>query len=156
VSSLPPARSEIRPPSESVAQRMRIALKQLSEMMENPEIATRDPSSSLSFSCLTPDVIKSQNEGLKFYGNDHWKAYCPLGPNGRPLRRSSLLLFFSRQTPCSILLHFASFSDRKSAHWFQSDRYGLSYAGSFSFHLYFFPHFPSIYDAQNRSWSHQR
>jgi hypothetical protein len=70
---------------------MQEALERLADMMNDPIIAARDPSSSLSFSCLEPEVAKSQEEGLRFYGQGLNKAFCPLRADGRPLRRSERL-----------------------------------------------------------------
>jgi hypothetical protein len=56
-------------------------------------------------------VAKNQLESLKTYGKDQHKAFSPLGPNGRPIRK---------------------FSERKEDHWFYGELDGLSYAGPIS------------------------
>jgi hypothetical protein len=66
---------------------MTSALLKLSDLNGDPAIAERDPLSSMSFSCLPPDVVKSQLETITFFGIDQWKAFSPLGPDGRPLRK---------------------------------------------------------------------
>lgn len=87
LSRLPRARSDIRRPEISTQDRMTSALLKLSELMGDPAIAERNPLSSMSFSCLAPDVAKSQLETVTFFGIDQWKAFSPLGPDGRPLRK---------------------------------------------------------------------
>jgi len=90
LSRLPPTRSDIQPPDRPTAERMAEALKTLSELMGDSNIATRDPMCSLSFSCLSPEVINSQKDAVDFYGKDEWKALSPLGPDGRPIRKCAL------------------------------------------------------------------
>lgn len=87
ISRLPHARSDIRRPEIPTKERMRSALLKLSDLVEDPAIAERDPLSSMSFSCLANDVAKSQLETVNFFGKDQWKAFSPLGPDGRPLRK---------------------------------------------------------------------
>jgi len=110
LSRLPHIRSDIVPPRLPTSERMAIALEKLAEFTGDPTIATRDPMSSLSFSCLDPVAIKNQTESLKLYRQGELEAFSPLGPDGRPIRK---------------------FSDRKQEHWFQSEKDGLSYAGTF-------------------------
>lgn len=66
---------------------MKQALQKLAEIMGDPKIAERNPLSSLSFSCLAPEVVKSQSDSLAFYRKGLDRAYLPLGPDGRPIRR---------------------------------------------------------------------
>lgn len=87
LSRLPRLRSELVPPSISVQERMSVALARLAELMEDPNIATRDPMSSLSFCCLDPDAIKGQTETILTYRKGEQEAFTPLAPNGRPLRK---------------------------------------------------------------------
>jgi hypothetical protein len=87
LSRLPRTCSEIRPPETPTKEKMTAALNALSELMGDTTIATRDPSSSLSFSCLAPEVITSQKDAVDFYGKDQWKAFSPLGLDGRPIRK---------------------------------------------------------------------
>lgn len=109
LSRLPRVRSDLVPPKTSIQERMSSALAKLAELMDDPTIASRDPTSSLSFCCLDPDVIKSQTESILAYRKGEQEAFSPLGPNGRPIR---------------------NYHDRKQEHWFSSERDGLSYAGS--------------------------
>ncbi|KAH7930046.1 alpha/beta-hydrolase [Leucogyrophana mollusca] len=105
----PCARSDLLPAQLSPFDRMKTALSKLADFVGDPEIASRDPRSSLSFSCVAPDVVNSQLETLNFYLKDIDKAYCPLGLDGRPMRK---------------------FSERKDSHWFHGDRHGCSYVDS--------------------------
>lgn len=66
---------------------MRTALSRLASIAGDPSIAKRDPSSPLSFSCVTPEVQKSQLEALQFYVKDLDKAFSPLDAHGRPHRK---------------------------------------------------------------------
>lgn len=72
----------------TIRERSKVALSKLAEFVGIPSIAQRDPCSPLSFSCVKADVAKSQLENLMFYAKDLDKAYCPLGRDGRPLRKS--------------------------------------------------------------------
>lgn len=66
---------------------MAAALSKLAQLTGDPSVALRDPFSSLSFSCLTPDVVQGQSESLTLYRKGEWAAFEPCGPNGRPIRR---------------------------------------------------------------------
>lgn len=100
-------RSDLLPPNMTIRERSKVALSKLAEFVGIPSIAQRDPCSPLSFSCVKADVAKSQLENLMFYAKDLDKAYCPLGRDGRPLRKYS--------------------ERKKEAHWFQGDKHGNSY-----------------------------
>lgn len=107
---------------------MKVALKKLAEFMDDPSLASRNPLSSMSFSCLPPDVVKSQTDSLVFHGRGQKTAFSPLGSDGRPLRK------YAPQTALTPLLflirsHNRRFSDRKREHWFHGEKDGLSYAG---------------------------
>lgn len=84
----PRTRSDLVCPKTSIQERSKLALAKLAEFVGIPSIAQRDPRSPLSFSCVKADVAKSQLENLMFYAKDLDKAYCPLGRDGRPLRKS--------------------------------------------------------------------
>lgn len=84
----PRTRSDLVCPKTSIQERSKLALSKLAEFVGIPSIAQRDPRSPLSFSCVKADVAKSQLENLMFYAKDLDKAYCPLGRDGRPLRKS--------------------------------------------------------------------
>jgi hypothetical protein len=85
----PRTRSDIIPATMSIHERSKIALSKLAEFVGDPSIARRDPRSPLSFSCVKPDVAKSQLQNLQFYAKDLHNAYCPLGRDGRPMRKSA-------------------------------------------------------------------
>ncbi|KIY45992.1 alpha/beta-hydrolase [Fistulina hepatica ATCC 64428] len=108
LSRLPPARSDLLPLDMSIEKRMQAALKRLSEWMDDPSIARRNPVSPLSFCQLPPDVIKSQTDLLLHYGKNQALAFSPVNSYGAPLRK---------------------FSERKQDHWFHGDKNGLSIAG---------------------------
>jgi hypothetical protein len=103
----PRTRSDLLPPKLSIREQSKVALSKLAEFVGIPSIAQRDPCSPLSFSCVKTDVAKSQLENLLFYAKGLDKAYCPLGRDGRPLRKYS--------------------ERKKEAHWFQGDKHGNSY-----------------------------
>ncbi|KAF9468857.1 alpha/beta-hydrolase [Collybia nuda] len=109
LSRLPHTRSDLSPPPVSREERMKSALSELADIMEDPTIASRDPLSSLSFSCLPPEVVKAQTECLAQQWKGLDKTFSSLGPDGRQIRK---------------------YSDRKSKHWFHGEKDGLSVAGS--------------------------
>ncbi|KAG1847536.1 alpha/beta-hydrolase [Suillus subalutaceus] len=111
----PRTRSDILPPKLSIRERTKVALSKLAEFIGIPSIAQRDPRSPLSFSCVKTDVAKSQLENLMSYARDLNNAYCPLGTDGRPLRKYS--------------------ERKKEAHWFQGDKHGNSYIGTFTYSM---------------------
>ncbi|KAL5527782.1 hypothetical protein ACEPAG_6583 [Sanghuangporus baumii] len=88
-------------PAAKRRERLQEALMRLSELMDDASIATRDPSSPLSFSCVTPEVLQSQNDVLRRQMLDEHLAFSPLGMDGRPRRR---------------------FSERYNDHWFQAEK----------------------------------
>ncbi|KAF9481994.1 alpha/beta-hydrolase [Pholiota conissans] len=86
---LPHRRSDLVEPESSIRDRMKMALGSLAEIMEDPDMASLDPLCSLSFCCLTPEVIKGQTDLLKHYSKDIGTALNPMGVEneGRPLRK---------------------------------------------------------------------
>lgn len=66
---------------------MRAALAQLAEWEDDPALADQDPLSPLSFSCVTDEVRKSQDELYAIYQEGMHIAFSPLAPDGRPLRK---------------------------------------------------------------------
>lgn len=72
-------------------ERILSALEKLADLIEDPNIASRDPSSSLSFSCVTPEVYQSQKDILDKEVLEERTAFSPLGLDGRPLRRFVLI-----------------------------------------------------------------
>ncbi|THU83934.1 alpha/beta-hydrolase [Dendrothele bispora CBS 962.96] len=99
----------MEPVSIPTEERMAEALAKLSELMADSSITSRNPMSSLSFSCLSADAVKGQTESLALYRKGQSTAFTPVGPDGVPIRR---------------------FSERKKEHWFQGERDGISYAGA--------------------------
>jgi len=87
LAQLPHTRSDLVPATISIHERSKTALAKLAEYANDPAIARRDPRSPLSFSCVKPDVAKSQLENLQFYAKDISQAYCPVGRDGRPMRK---------------------------------------------------------------------
>ncbi|KAG6889038.1 hypothetical protein C0995_004321 [Termitomyces sp. Mi166 len=106
---LPRVGTRLAPSISDRKERMKIALGTLAELMREPSIASRDPSSSLSFCCLPQPIIHKQTEDLKRYRKGIFTAFSPLGPDGRPTRK---------------------YSDRRAEHWFTSEENGLSIAGN--------------------------
>ncbi|KAJ6538953.1 Alpha/Beta hydrolase protein [Mycena capillaripes] len=89
-------------------QRMKDALNTLELITGDNTLHARDPCSSLSFCCLSEDVIQQQTDGLTAYRKGQALAYLPLSPTGRPIRR---------------------YSERPRDDWFESKTEGMSYAG---------------------------
>ncbi|TFK43302.1 Alpha/Beta hydrolase protein [Crucibulum laeve] len=109
LSRLPKVRSELVPPAVKVKDRMQTALELLAEITGDSSYASRDPMSSLSFSCLPDDLAQSQLELLQHYCKAREHAFCPLDEEGKPLRK---------------------YSDSKRGHWFHGGKDGLSVADS--------------------------
>ncbi|PCH41599.1 alpha/beta-hydrolase, partial [Wolfiporia cocos MD-104 SS10] len=106
LSRQPPARSDCTQPEMSLEERMRVALAQLGNFRGDQSFAERDPLSPLSFSCVTPEVQRSQDETYATYQKGERTAFSPLGLDGRPLRK---------------------FSERKD-HWLDGGADGYSYS----------------------------
>jgi hypothetical protein len=84
------------------------ALVQLSEIVGDRTIATRDPMSSLSFSCTAPDVVKSQDESLRQFRKGEHTAFVPLTRQKRPIRRYVLV----KHVDCDTLTHCLATASR--------------------------------------------
>ncbi|KAF9057489.1 Alpha/Beta hydrolase protein [Panaeolus papilionaceus] len=106
---LPHHRSEIVPPEVSIEDRMRMALRRLSELHGDPEMAYHDPLCSLSFSCLTPEVTKSQSVLLRHYRKNSQTAFNPTNLDDHVYRRYSQRL--------------------EDEHWSDEERHGTSITG---------------------------
>ena len=144
VSRLPPARSDLLPPETSRLERMKIALASLADIAGNPKITSRDPLSSLSFSCLPPDVVERQTKALREYRKGLHRAFNPCGPDGRPLRKYESQDILQGRAYL-ILFSLSRYSDKISAHWFYGGHDGLSIAGVFlSLQNHLFPHSATI------------
>ena len=87
LSRQPPARSDSYCSALLSQDRLRTALELLAKIRGEPSIAERDPLSSLSFSCASAEVIKSQEETRATYEKGQRNAFSPLGLDGRPLRK---------------------------------------------------------------------
>lgn len=97
-SRLPHHASPIRPPQTPVEVRMSKALETLAALTgregENPS----EPLCALSFSCLSPDMIKVQSELLEYYKRDCYRVFSPLTVLGRPLRKCAVTFDSESQT----------------------------------------------------------
>lgn len=96
----PHARSDLHEPEIPLPERMRAALAQLAEWEDDPALADQDPLSPLSFSCVTDEVRKSQDELYAIYQEGMHIAFSPLAPDGRPLRKCVFPPIFP---PCTLL-----------------------------------------------------
>ncbi|TFK29269.1 alpha/beta-hydrolase [Coprinopsis marcescibilis] len=106
LSRLPLSRSDIVPPKRSIYERMKIALDRLAYLVPGKDVnRDLDPTSPLSYSCLSDEVVKLQMDILDRANRGRLSAFNPLGPDGRPLRK---------------------LSDSRVDHWFQSGKDGLS------------------------------
>ena len=83
---LPRARSDIKPPSVPVPQRMREALNTLADLTGDFSFSGKDPMCSLNFSCVSPEICKIQVKSRETYAKDAVYAFSPLQTNGRPIR----------------------------------------------------------------------
>lgn len=86
-SRLPHHGSHIGPPKIPVEARMSEALATLATLTGRESDKSTDPLCSLSFSCLSPDVVKVQSELLEYFKKDCHRAFSPLTPLGKPLRK---------------------------------------------------------------------
>ncbi|CAK5262666.1 unnamed protein product [Mycena citricolor] len=107
ISRLPHVESDFPASIRPVEDRMREALVTL-ETITGDNLRTRDPMSSLSFSCLSEEIVQRQSQALEAYKRGQSTAFLPLGPTGRPIRR---------------------YSERPRDDWFESKSEGISYAG---------------------------
>jgi len=80
----PPARSDPVPPHPTC---LEDALQRFSEIMNNPEIAARDASSPMSFSCVPPAVVRRRMQIYAQAAAGHRLAFSPLDNHGRPKRK---------------------------------------------------------------------
>src|SRR5258708_36746427 len=80
----PPARSDPVSPHPSG---LEDGLHRLSEIMDNPEIASRDASSPMAFSCVSPAVVRRRTQIYAQAAAGHRLAFSPLDNHGRPKRK---------------------------------------------------------------------
>jgi hypothetical protein len=91
---LPHHGSPMNPPTTPVEERMREALETLVALTGCERGSPIDPLCALSFSCLSPEVIKAQSELLELYKKDCYRAFSPLSASGRPLRKYKVICIF--------------------------------------------------------------
>ena len=87
LSRLPEARSELRPPRDSLEVYISHGLTILAELAGDATIAGRDPLSPMSFSRIAPHVQQLQVENYMAAAREAKQAFSPLGTDGRPLRK---------------------------------------------------------------------
>ena len=85
----PPARSDPVPPHPT---RLDEALQRLSEIVDNPDIASRDALSPMAFSCVSPAVVRRRAQIYAQAAAGHRGAFSPLDNHGRPKRKYVALL----------------------------------------------------------------
>ena len=90
-SRLPFRGSHINPPQTSIEVRMRVALTTLAVLTGRQGEGPSGPLCPLSFSCLSPDVIKIQSEFLEYFKKECRRAFSPLTVSGRPLRKCAII-----------------------------------------------------------------
>ena len=83
LASLPPTCSDSLP----VAVPLDDALQRLADLMHDPEIRNREPSSPMAFSCVPSVAMRRRAEIYARAALGHRGAFSPLDPNGRPKRR---------------------------------------------------------------------
>ena len=107
---------------------MRRALAKLAEFAGDDTIAARSPFSSMSFSRVSPQVERQQDKFNRSFAKDQHRAYSPLGPNGRPIRRYAMRVGAGGvgDVRCTNV-RCARYSERTREHWFYGERDGLSY-----------------------------
>ena len=93
-SRLPHRTSPMNSPTTSVEVRMNEALESLVALTGCERSSPTDPLCALSFSCLSPEVIKVQSELLEHYRKDCYRAFSPLSASGRPLRKYKVTSIF--------------------------------------------------------------
>lgn len=65
------------------------AFKIMTELSGNPAMAQRDPKKSMSFSCVTQDVLDQRREMYVIATQAQERGFNPVGPNGERPRRFS-------------------------------------------------------------------
>lgn len=116
---LPHHRSDLVQPESSIRERMRMALGNLAEITGDPDMASLDPLCSLSFCCLTPEVVKGQSDLLKHYSNEVRVALNPslIENEGRPLRKYDNHLIHLSPS----LIIYIRYSQRNQEGWSYSE-----------------------------------
>ena len=80
----PPARSDPLPPQPT---RLEDALQRLADIVSDPEIASRDASSPMAFTCVSPAVVRRRTQIYAQAAAGHRGAFSPLDNHGRPKRK---------------------------------------------------------------------
>jgi hypothetical protein len=85
----PPARPDPLPPHPA---RLDEALQKLSEIVDDPEIASREASSPMAFTCVSPAVVRRRAQIYAQAAAGHRGAFSPLDNHGRPKRKYVVLI----------------------------------------------------------------
>ncbi|KAH9175122.1 alpha/beta-hydrolase [Lactarius sanguifluus] len=91
------------------------AMQRLAEIVHDPEISKRKPSSPMAFSCVPPEVLYRRAEIYAGAAPGHRGAFSPLNDNG---------------TAPATVRSTRRYSERVLEQWFEVDRYGMSYSGA--------------------------
>ncbi|KAI0786446.1 alpha/beta-hydrolase [Abortiporus biennis] len=102
----PEVKSTPKPQRLTLSEFMSSALAKMAQFKHDSSYHHRDPTSPTSFSCVSTELGKIQEERILSYAKGERTAFSPLGPDGRPVRK---------------------FSERKD-HWLEYGTDGYSYA----------------------------
>lgn len=80
----PPAFCPAQPDPAGVC---KAALGRLAKLKSDPAIALRDPATTMSFCCLSANVIAQSEQLIAEFAKGEAEAFQPLDARGRPLRR---------------------------------------------------------------------
>ena len=116
LAGLEPSHSDSLPPTGPLDE----ALQRLADIMHDPDIGNREPSSPMSFSCVPPVVAYRRLEIYARAAPGHRGAFSPLDTNGRPKRRCVLcrlihILFHPSQRSDFNFFNFQIFGTRTGA-----------------------------------------
>jgi hypothetical protein len=126
---LPPARSDPLPPHPA---RLDDALERLAEIVDDPDIRSREACSPMAFSCVPPVVVRRRTQIYARAALGHRCAFSPLDYNGRPKRK--YVLVSTRNRPSGVYLEWrvplrSRYSERVQEEWFEIDRNWISHSG---------------------------
>lgn len=110
----PHVRSDLRPPRIPIRDRMAMALQALADFKNDPAITIQDPLSSLSFSCVSEEVEKSQMKAWNAYHTDERNAFSPLGSDGRPQRKCVRRVLSTCSTASPYMTFIADFQNGRT------------------------------------------
>jgi hypothetical protein len=71
------------------------ALQRLADIVNDPEIASRDASSPMAFTCVSPAIVRRRTQIYAQAAAGHRVAFSPLDYHGRPKRKSVVRLLLS-------------------------------------------------------------